>query len=421
MSEPEFTWQILAPLVDKIRCGHTSLKSSKAYTKWAARRKFNSFPLHLKIWKDSMVVAGSLNRKDSIIKKGSIIKSINGVSSDNIIDSMLGYMPEDGYAFNFSHIRMSANFPYFHRNIFGLSDKYKVDYLDSAGESRTAEIPLLRLDDTTKKEKPLRATKQPKLKRKEKIQRIRNLRIDSSGQYAILSIHSFQKANLKPFFYKSFRKLRKEKTDNLIIDLRANGGGRVSNSTDLIKYLIRKPFRIADSVYAKAKDLRPYTQYIKGRWLNNLAMWSMARRKADGRYHITIMERKKFRPHKRNGFRGNVYILINGPTFSASSLVCNAVKGQEGTWLIGEETGGGWHGNSGIIIPDIKLPQTGIRVRLPLYRVVQYNHVPKNGMGVPPDIYVGPDIEVIKSGKDKKMEFVKELIRKKQMPSAKDH
>jgi hypothetical protein len=414
MTEPAFTWQVLAPLADKIRCGHTSLKSSKPFTTWASKRKFNSFPLHLKIWKDSVVVSGNLQKKDSLIKKGSLIKSINGIESKVIMDSIFNHMPEDGYAMNFSHIRVSSNFSYFHRNIFGLSDHYKIEYVDSTGELKTAEIPMLRLDDTTGISKPLKPMKAPKMKRKDKLDRIRNLTIDSTGRFAIMNVNSFQKAAIKPFFRKSFRSLRKEKVNNLIIDLRANGGGRVSNSTDLIRYLVKNRFRVADSVYAIARNLSPYTKHIKGKWLNNLAMWSMASRKRDGKYHVSIMERKKIKPHGRNNYKGDVYLLINGPTFSAASLVCNAVKGQSGILLIGEETGGGWHGNNGIIIPDIKLPHTGIRLRLPLFRVVQYNHVTRNGMGIPPDIYVGPDPEVIKTGKDKKMEFVKKLILEKQ-------
>lgn len=421
MTEPEFTWQVLAPLVDKIRCGHTSLKSSKGFTAWASKKKFNSFPLHLKIWKDSMIVSGNVNRQDTTLSKGSQLLSINGIPSKKIIDSMFEHMPEDGYAMNVSYVRISSNFPYFHRNIFGISEKYTIEYRDSSYETMITELPMYRADDTSKLSKVTKTVKPAKLKKKDKLDRIRKLTIDSSGQFAIMNVNSFQKSKLKSFFRKSFRRLRKEKVDNLILDLRANGGGRVSHSTDLIKYLSNKPFRIADSIYAKSRDLAPYTKYIKGKWLNNIGMWSMSRRKKDGLFHIAIMEKKSFKPHRRNNFKGDVYILINGPTFSAASLVCNAVKGQSGTLLIGEETGGGWHGNNGIIIPDIKLPQTGIRLRLPLFRVVQYNHVPKNGIGIPPDIYIGPDVNVIRSGKDKKMEFVKDLILKKSNQSTTDH
>jgi hypothetical protein len=80
---------------------------------------------------------------------------------------------------------------------------------------------------------------------------------------------------------------------------------------------------------------------------------------------------------------------------------------------VGEETGGGWYGNSGILIPDITLPNTKIRVRLPFFKLVQYKHVAVKGTGVAPDVYVGPDWQDILGGIDTKVEKVKELIRQK--------
>ena len=81
---------------------------------------------------------------------------------------------------------------------------------------------------------------------------------------------------------------------------------------------------------------------------------------------------------------------------------------------MGEETGGGWHGNSGIMIPDITLPITKMRVRLPLFRLVQSNHVPKDGRGVQPDLYISTSYEAIIKNYDKKMKVVMEMIRRKQ-------
>ncbi len=108
-----------------------------------------------------------------------------------------------------------------------------------------------------------------------------------------------------------------------------------------------------------------------------------------------------------------MYVLINGLTFSASALFCNSVKGQSNVTLVGEETGGGWHGNSGIMIPDIILPNTKLRVRLPFFRLVQFNHVPKNGTGILPDVLVKPTVSDVRNNIDRKMEIVKDIIRSK--------
>ena len=56
MNEQQFTWQVLAPMVDKIHCGHTTVSSSNAYRKWAVGKRLPSFPLYLKVWGDSMAL-----------------------------------------------------------------------------------------------------------------------------------------------------------------------------------------------------------------------------------------------------------------------------------------------------------------------------------------------------------------------------
>ncbi len=100
MTEQQFGWKIVAPLTDKIHCGHTSFSRSKEYNNWAEGKKFPSFPLLLRCWNDTMAITGNLNRKDSVLKRGMLITSINGIKNAQLINTMFGYMTEDGYANN---------------------------------------------------------------------------------------------------------------------------------------------------------------------------------------------------------------------------------------------------------------------------------------------------------------------------------
>lgn len=417
MTEQQFTWHVLAPLVDKINCGHTSVGSSKGYRKWVKGKTLPSFPLFFKVWNDTMAVSGNLNRKDSIFKRGTIVTSVNGVSTRQLISKMFDYLPQDGYANNLNYIRMSANFPYYHRNIYGLSKQYKVTYLDK-GIEKTTNIPLWApAKDTTKKPadsiKRPKPPKPPKVPKQKRLDTYRTFAIDSSGLMATMTLNTFSNGHLRSFFRKSFRKMREKNIPNLILDVRSNGGGKVMMSTLLTKYLSRTPFKVADSVYAVARGVGPYGKYIKGGFLNSIEMLLISKKKKDGRYHLGHLERKTYQPKKKNHYDGKVYVLTNGPSFSATSLVCNILKGQKGILLVGEETGGGWHGNSGIMIPDIKLPHTKTTVRLPLFRLVQYHHIPKTGTGVIPDWYIGTSYDALLKGYDYKMKEVRERIMNK--------
>ncbi len=409
MTEQQFVWHILSPLVDKIHCGHTSVSMSKSFGKWARGKKIPSFPLFMKVWNDTMAVTGSLNRKDSIFKRGTLITSINGIKNDSLVKIMFNYMSEDGNANNLNYIRLSSNLPYYHRNIFGLSRNYKVGYIDSLGKSKTVSVPLYSPPvDSTKKDSSI---KRPRSLPGNRYAAYRSFKVDSTGKMAVMTLNSFTKGHLRNFFRRSFKELQSKKIQNLVLDIRSNGGGRVGLSTLLTKYISRAPFKVADTLYSKTRSLGPYTRYIKGHFLNNIELLFISRKRKDGLYHIRHLENKVYNP-KKNKYNGNVYVLINGPTFSAATLFSNAVKGQPGITLLGEETGGGWHGNNGIMIPDIILPNTRTRVRLPLFRLVQYNHQPKTGSGIPPDIYVGTSYEALLKGYDKKLQVTREMILK---------
>jgi hypothetical protein len=50
-----------------------------------------------------------------------------------------------------------------------------------------------------------------------------------------------------------------------------------------------------------------------------------------------------------------------------------------------------------------------------MFRLVQFDHVPKTGTGVVPDMFVGPTVESSRKDIDRKMEFVNQLIREKKV------
>ncbi|MEO6453079.1 MAG: hypothetical protein ABIN97_03355, partial [Ginsengibacter sp.] len=84
MTELEFAWKIIAPLTNKIHCGHTSFSMSTGWNKFIRDKRLPSFPLHLKIWADTMIVTANLNTQDSLIKKGTPITAINGIRTHDL-------------------------------------------------------------------------------------------------------------------------------------------------------------------------------------------------------------------------------------------------------------------------------------------------------------------------------------------------
>jgi C-terminal processing protease CtpA/Prc len=168
---------------------------------------------------------------------------------------------------------------------------------------------------------------------------------------------------------------------------------------------------VGDSLYAIAKK-KKYSRYIKNDFFNRLFLTFFTKRKKDGNYHFQYFERHYFKPKKRHHYDGQVYILTGGNSFSATTLFASTLMKQENVTVVGEETGGGAYGNSAWLIPDVTLPETGVRFRLPLFRLVINKEIPKNGKGVQPEVESRPTIQAIKNGVDFKLEKARELIQK---------
>lgn len=399
-------------IVSKIRCGHTAVRSSKAYAKAAAKAGRPQFPLVLKTWKDSLVVLTSLFKNDSVFKRGTVITGINGMSNRQLLDSMFQLISTDGYADNFKSQVISMNFPAYFRNTFGLRDQYTVQYLDSNGKSRTAILHNYDAKADTGK-KVVAVQHLPPLTRKElrqaELTAKRSLRIDTAHKTAYMRVTTFSEGRLRTFFRRSFRQLKENQVQNLIIDLRENGGGNIALSNRLSQYLADHPFTTADTIAAKSRRLR-YGRYIHPSWVYWISMHFASKKKDDGRFHFTYYEHHRLKPYRKNHFNGQVYILQGGYTFSAATMFISTIKDQANVLTLGEETGGGSYGNSSIHLPTIKLPNTGVQVVLPLYRVVLNHAHAKTGRGIMPDVEIEPSQNAIERNADVKMEKLQAII-----------
>lgn len=420
LTEPQFR-KVLSYVTARISCGHTTVRPSKNWSKYADTVRLGKmFPLSLKVWEEAMVVTANLNRRDSILKRGTVITKINGRTREQLVDTLFDYISTDGYnrTHKFQTLSNRGFFGSLYSNLFGLSDRYDIEYLDSTGAPKRVSIPVYNpaADTVGRGTRTFRPSQQPQPSKKEqrqlRLNGIRLLRIDSSTKVAMMDLASFGRGyGLKKFFRQSFRALEQNGIRHLIIDLRSNGGGSVTNSTLITRYIADHRFKIADSLYAIRKG-GPYARYIQNHFWNKLFIFFFTRKKEDGRYHFGYFERHYFRPKKNHHFEGKVYILTGGNSFSASTLFASALAPQENVTIVGEETGGGAYGNSAWLIPDATLPETGVRFRLPLFRLVIDQPAPKNGRGVQPEVPAGPTVEDVRKNSDYKVLKAMELIRK---------
>jgi C-terminal processing protease CtpA/Prc len=406
---------VVATYLANIKCGHTSVHFSPKLTKQYANYRFPQFPLQIKVWKDSAVVIGNLFTKDSILKRGTIVTAINQMPVKPLVDSLYSIISTDGYSINFKSQVLTNNFAGWYKAKFGDVDSvYQISYIDSAGNASTTSIaayvpPKPKKDSVSKLTVASSKPKKPKPVPPKKW----TLLVDSATNTAFMNLSSFSGSGLRKFIRQSFRTIKTRSVKNLVIDIRSNGGGNIKNSTLLSRYISDHSFKIADSVVANNRGIGkvPLTSFFSVMYYA-LAKSVISKKEADGKFHFKRFEKHYYAPVTKNHFDGNVYILQGGYTFSASTLFTSPLMKQKNVTIVGEESGGGYYGNTAMMIPNIKLPNSGLLFRLPLYRLVMDKTRPK-GNGVIPHVMVDPSSYAIKQGFDIKLEAVKKMIQQK--------
>ena len=209
--------KVLAYVTAKINCGHTSVRASKFYSRYIDTTRISRvFPLSLKLWDDTAVVAANLNRRDSLLKRGTMITKINGWPIDRIVDTLFNYISTDGY--NTTHKYQSlSNRGYFgslYTSLFGFFPNYNIEYTDSTGLLKQTTIKTYRpVSDTAGRStiRAIRSVPQPSRKERRSMRRnsVRLLKIDSADHVAMMDLNSFGRGyGLKGFFRRSFKSLK---------------------------------------------------------------------------------------------------------------------------------------------------------------------------------------------------------------------
>ncbi|MFF5382987.1 S41 family peptidase [Pedobacter suwonensis] len=111
-------------------------------------------------------------------------------------------------------------------------------------------------------------------------------------------------------------------------------------------------------------------------------------------------------------FKGKIYVLIDGGTFSAGSLLAANLKALKNITFVGEETGGSKNAWTALTLKSLSLPASQLLLRygtLPAY----FGDITRiDGRGVMPDVPVTYVVDDYLAGKDLELDWVLKDVEK---------
>lgn len=402
MTDLDF-YRILAPLIAKVNCGHTRIYNSLDYRKYQ-KEKNKYFPLELFL-KDGKVYTLK-NYGDEKIKSGYEVVSINGKNIQDILTKIYQAQYSDGNIRSFQRYKIQHNFYWLYEVFVEESKDFEVK-LKTNDKDTLVTFGGLDYYDIYKRKKS--AYKNELL----------DLTLDKSAKIATLRINSFsnkdfrrEKLRFSSFLKNTFKTLRKKRMKYLIIDLRGNGGGSIANGYLLYSYLAKEKFK-----YFQFKEVAGFPNYTYKEHLNSSS--SFVDRddivKTDSGYYMRATQASlNIQKPKKKRFKGEIYILTNGMSFSTTAQFSSMVKSNQLATFIGEETGGTYNGCTAGRICYLILPNTKLRVNIPQIRYLMSSADENNkGQGIIPHYPIEPSIGGILQEKDEIMDFTLQLIEKK--------
>jgi C-terminal processing protease CtpA/Prc len=243
------------------------------------------------------------------------------------------------------------------------------------------------------------------------------LEINKENRYAWLGIQD--SSTLTDSLESYFKSIKDSNVQNLIIDLRGHLGLiEDCHPSILYSYFVDKPFRFYEYMRVKSNNYQvfdkdftyaPYAtslKEIKEEYFDKL------KRTSDGYFLWEGEPCSGLNGPAKYLFEGNVYILVNGFTFSASADFASKMSQLSNVTIIGQETGGAKDSFVSGFMPRLILPNSGITVRVPTWqsKVCCPQAEKLTGKGVVPDHEVSQTIADFIDGKDTVKEYVINLL-----------
>ncbi|MBX2962124.1 MAG: carboxypeptidase-like regulatory domain-containing protein [Cyclobacteriaceae bacterium] len=377
---------------------------------WWYQMKRAVFPVRVQYIQGKLIVEECFD-PDLQIPKGSEIASINGHLVENIRRQVWPLLSADGFRSNYKYNWLGLVYATYLAFVLESPHEYAIEYITPDQENKIVKHPGLQTSLKSFYESLISEDMSKNYDHK--------LEINAQNQYAWLDIR--ESSSLTDSIENYFKTIRDSGVQNLVIDLRTHLGLMEDcDPSMLYSYFVDKAFRFFEYMRVKSNNYAifdndftyaPYAtslKEIKEEYFDKL------KGTTDGYFLWEGEPCSGFSDPGKYLFKGNVYILVSGFTFSASADFASKMSQLSNVTIIGQETGGTKYSFVSGFMPRLILPNSGITVRVPTWqsKVCCPQSEKITGQGVIPDHEVDQTIADFIAGKDTVKEYVMKLLTK---------
>lgn len=366
-------FKLYSATIEKLHGGHTQIMATrKVQAEWLAER--NSLPFDIYLIGRRLVV-GELDFEDyeiinegkskyerlKMLTEGTEILSIDQRTVDQMMAHMGKYISSDEGTMDFKYYQAGQMFDFYrHMALPFTKDSILVKFVSPEKDTnevyfKTGTAPVHSINNRLLELSSEYYSSEDNLGRFKIVD-------DQYGYYRFKSFTSSTGREYEYFLKRSFRDIRDNAIDKLIVDLRGNTGGVMQYS--FMKYMVGEGVNLGRYIIEKpdSKTNRKYVKKINMHYLRHNLMSSQQRRKMEnGEFNEGIQETESV--DSSLIYKGEVIVITDEGTFSSAAILACHLKTMKDAKIVGRTAGGSFYaGNAGTLL--VKLPQSGFLIAI---------------------------------------------------------